>query len=221
MQEYNPIQLSTKIKDLNQQIICPYISLIKSENYFQAHLYVYLANTGIFQIIGNMTYIISSERDHLYIYYMESSLLHYHNVGTALHEHAFRESIKAGKNGRIHLQAYKSSHYFHFLNGFRPCPEEDEYEDREIWLKKFLGLPQANGRVDSSSIGCRSMYLPDATIEEKKIFFNINDKPHNTTVSQFSSLKFTEITRTLVSAKIQSQLSPKDSLSIVNITQQL
>lgn len=75
------------------------------------------------KLVGYMKYSLAP--DHLFISWMENKSCFKH-VGTALHEFAFRESIKQGKHGHVELDASYSSHIFHYLNGFRPKSEQEK-----------------------------------------------------------------------------------------------
>jgi hypothetical protein len=71
--------------------------------------------------LGTMRYF--TWEDHIYIFSMKNTAAEKHsNIGALLHEYAFRDSIRLGKKGNVKLHAIDTSHYFHFLTGFRPYP---------------------------------------------------------------------------------------------------
>jgi hypothetical protein len=86
--------------------------------------------------------------DHLYILNMEKIASSHKNVGTFLHEYAFRDSIRLGKKGHVRLHAIRSSHYFHFLSGFRPCEAKtlafnlEELRALQLPREKYLLNPE-------------------------------------------------------------------------------
>jgi hypothetical protein len=90
--------------------------------------------------IGDMEYFIWD--DHIYIHHMHNTS-QYRYIGTLLHEVAFRQSVLFGRNGFVRLSATGSSHYFHFLNGFRPAPTKTLVPS--IQREQYVGLiePQA------------------------------------------------------------------------------
>jgi hypothetical protein len=97
--------------------------------------------------LGNMEYLMWD--DHVYIHTMRNTS-NYRHVGTFLHEYAFRQSVANGKQGNVRLHAIDSSHYFHFMNGFRPYPVTEEttsfkleqIEELQFAREAYLANPQ-------------------------------------------------------------------------------
>ncbi len=96
------------------------ISMEYENNSIQHRVRLYANDSA--KLIGRMEYYIWE--DHVSIQRMmnESS---YRHIGTLLHEHAFRESFRFGKAGDVRFYAVNGSHYFHYINGFRPYQKLD------------------------------------------------------------------------------------------------
>lgn len=104
---------------------------------------------------------------------MESLDDSYIGVGTLLHELAVLASKKAGFEGRVLLDAEKSSHIFHYKFGFRSMGHRywlyDEKIEREIEKaerKIRKGLISSTKEHDTSHLGPIPMYLPEEEIQE-------------------------------------------------------
>ena len=157
---------------------------------------VFIRKNGEETSLGDMRYFIWD--DHLYICKMHNTS-QYRHIGTLLHEYAFRDSIRHGKNGDVRLSAVESSHYFHFQNGFRPIPETKMICSLEMaygffrkkdltreWEEKFAAMPKGS-RKDTTTWGRCDMHYPDAIIQQKKEKFGLLSltlKPTTTTLSE-------------------------------------
>lgn len=86
----------------------------------------------------------------------------YKHIGTALHETAFR--AYAGQF-RIELEAAWSSHYFHYLSGFRAYSSLDETLD--YYFKLAKNLLQAADKPMHGEIEKFNLYLPLPFIQKK------------------------------------------------------
>ncbi len=121
-EEIRIVNLHTKIMD-GERIIQPYIQVKSTGNSHVAYLY-YKDKSDQFIKLGHITYLLI--QDLLIDSYLDLEFIHndfgygMKNIGTALHEFAFRESVRLGAYGKIHISINQRSHYFHFRCGFSP-----------------------------------------------------------------------------------------------------
>ncbi len=109
----------------------------------------------------------------VYVENMESFYDNYLGAGSLLHEIAVVISKNAGFEGRVILDAEKSSHIFHYKFGFRALGEKpwllDEAIEREIGRaerKIQRGIIQSTKEHDTEHLGSIPMYLPEETANE-------------------------------------------------------
>ena len=109
----------------------------------------------------------------VYVDEMESLYDDYIGVGNALHELAVMVAQRAGYQGRVFLDAEKSSQIFHYKLGFRAMGEnhylkdeaiENEIEKAEKKIRR--GIISSTKEHDTSRLGPIPMYLPEEAIQE-------------------------------------------------------
>ncbi|HEV2613713.1 MAG TPA: hypothetical protein VGV92_03280 [Gammaproteobacteria bacterium] len=143
----------------------------------------------------------------------------YHNVGRALHEIAFRESIRCGLDGRVELAARDStSVLFHMNCGFFPCtrraasgyvPEKDlitkdkidkAIRDAKEARRKGLNAPFVREVV----VEAWQMFLPPETIEKlRAIYFPQDEHKETNTPSQKPSAVLSPVVSDPIYQKIE------------------
>lgn len=110
---------------------------------------------------------------HVYIVDMNNlSPKLYQHVGRALHEAAFRLSVKSGFEGRVRLEAVRNTHYFHYLCGFRI---EDDV-DAETYYKELANeIKNSHGTRTHNDFGAKILFLPDCQIAKNKSRYHLLD----------------------------------------------
>ncbi len=125
--EIRPVNLKTKILE-GERAILPYIEVKSGGNSYVAYLY-YRDESNEFIRLGHITYRLM--QDYLIDSYLDLEFINndigygIKNIGTALHEFAFRESVRLGGYGKVHISVNQRSHYFHFRCGFTPSYTDD------------------------------------------------------------------------------------------------
>jgi hypothetical protein len=186
-------KLSTAVRSLNKADATVYIQgRLHSEyrkaekggwvNYgsiYVAELYTVEGN----QKIGYMRFKLVTHADELYhislakvvpficIEQMETWDKGISQVGTALHECAFRISLLWGCEGRVNLEAVRESHYFHYKNGFRKLTNF-RYPDR-YYMLLARALIKADGKRIVDNLGSANLFLPRKSIENNIQKWNI------------------------------------------------
>ncbi len=109
----------------------------------------------------------------VYVERMESLCDDCRGIGSVLHEVAVRIARQEGYEGRVLLDAEKSSHIFHYKFGFRSMGEKyylkDEAIENEIeraQKRVRRGIILSTKEYDTSHLGPISMYLPEDIISE-------------------------------------------------------
>jgi hypothetical protein len=127
-----PIQLHTQILR-EGKAIQPYM---RKEGNYSVVFYAKDENFQEFTKLGHVSYWLMEDLlasgPYIYVEHIQSYVRGYiKNVGTALHEFAFRESVRLGGYGKVKLSVNEQSHYFHYQCGFSPCSYSDVYSVAE------------------------------------------------------------------------------------------
>jgi hypothetical protein len=177
--EILPINLTTKVKDINGQVIQLYIEILIKGSHRKAYLHAKIPGTVQFQKIGGISYSPTKDfkgNRYLYIEHMRNLFPHnYKNVGSALHEHVFRESYELDCGGHVRLSVGSKSHYFHYRCGFSPHPPF--FYPEAQWLKIFARLREAQPEGPLNLPEKESydlLHLSDQQIQSKALAFQMN-----------------------------------------------
>lgn len=174
--EILPANLTTQVKDSNKKIIQLYIEIIIDGSHRRANFYFKEPEMEQFKQIGSVGYypIMDFQGNRcLEIGHMKN-LSSFTNVGTALHEHVFRESYELDCGGHVRLYAGSKTHYFHYRCGFSPYPPNFYPEVK--WIKIFAKLraKQPEGMLYlSEKRSYHELHLSDEQIQRKVEDFNM------------------------------------------------
>ena len=173
----------TTIGKIKQNTIVPVKAyIVKSTNQFDYYLIDAQGNELGFITLHNYypgerkNYGASYEQKFpgaIYVENIETLSDDYKGVGNSLHKVAVGISKQSGYDGRVLLDAEKSSHIFHYKFGFRSMGRkhylkdkaiEHEIEKAERKIKR--GVISSTKDHDTSRLGPIPMYLPEETISE-------------------------------------------------------
>ena len=183
----------TTIGKIKQNTIVPVkVYIARSENQFDYYLMDAQGNELGFTTLHHYrpgerkSYSASYEQKFpgaIYVENIETLSDDYQGIGNSLHTVAVEISKQSGYEGRVLLDAEKSSHIFHYKFGFRSMgkkhylrDEAIEHEIKKAERKINKGIISSTKDHDTSHLGPIPMYLPEDAISEtlnrEHIFFN-------------------------------------------------
>lgn len=208
--ELKPIKLTTEVKDIKGQVIQLYIEIIIEESQRKAFLHAQIPGTDQFQKIGGISYYPTQDfkgNRYLHIEHMRNLFSYnYKNVGSALHEHVFRESYELGCGGHVRLSVGSKSHYFHYRCGFSPYPPNffPEVEWQQIFARLRAQQPKGPLNLPDKE-SWDDLHLSDEQIQSKALAFEM--KAPIVAISRELDL----VKKTLLNkAKVQSKVLVED-----------
>lgn len=153
------------------------IQEVKTERYYSFGVTLFVNEKAC----GSMDY--SLREDHLYIHRMDNYTLTaekaWKHVGAILFEHAFHQSVCAGKGGKIMLDAIGASPAPYFKLGLRKVDMDGNVDEKanNAFAKELAHKPRFDSADYYRHYMNGTMCLPpDMIAEKKKLFFDQDGK---------------------------------------------